>query len=462
MLIGAARYDHLAAIPAAAANVIDLADTLVGPGGALTGDQCETVIDPGSATEVGTVVGRAARAATEVLLVYYAGHGLLDSKGRLYLTVPGTDPDDLRWTTVAFETLREEILDSPARAKVLILDCCFAGRAFEAMADLPGLIAGQTDLRGTYTIASSSANEPSFAPAGDRNTAFTAALLAAAAATPGGTLDQLYQETDRHLHRDGHPRPRRRTTDAAGELRLFGQPGDEYLYRRAADAGNADAMNSLGWLLEERGELREAEDWYRKAAAAGDARTMNKLGWLLERRGELREAEDWYRKAAAAGNAYAMNNLGGLLEQRGDLAEAETWFRRGADVGNKSTMASLGYLLQRRGDLAEAETWFRRGAGAGNMAAMGALGYLCEERGDLAEAETWYRHAEAAGSLAAMNSLGNLFMRRGDLAEAETWYRRGADDGDPDAMTNLGNLLEAHGDLAEAESWYRRAAGPER
>ncbi|WP_233608703.1 caspase family protein [Nocardia stercoris] len=95
VLIGTARYDHLHHIPAAAANIDDLADVLTGPGGAFTGGQCATVLDPDRDT-LGSAVGRAARAATRLLLVYYAGHGLIDRRGRLHLTVPASDPDDIR------------------------------------------------------------------------------------------------------------------------------------------------------------------------------------------------------------------------------------------------------------------------------------------------------------------------------------------------------------------------------
>ncbi|MFE3195909.1 caspase family protein, partial [Nocardia sp. NPDC059240] len=270
ILIGTSRYDHsLDPIPAIAANITDLAEILSGRGGAFTGTQCVTVTDPTRPSDVGDAVGLAAREATEVLLVYYAGHGLLDRKGRLHLAVTGSDPNRIRWTTVPFETLREEILESPARVRVLILDCCFAGRAFEAMTDLPGLVGGQTELRGTYTIASSSANEPSFAPLGERNTAFTGAMLAAAAEAPDGTLDELYEETERRLHRGGHSRPQRRRIDIAGEVRLFGRPGQENKYRWAAEAGDTGAMTSLGYLLSERGEQVEAETWYQRAADAG-------------------------------------------------------------------------------------------------------------------------------------------------------------------------------------------------
>lgn len=226
VLIGTGRYAHddLAPIPAASANITDLAAALTAPGSAFTAEHCETIYEPNHPSEVGDALGRAAHEATDILLVYYTGHGVIDRRGRLHFTVTDSDPDPqrLRWTAVPFEPLREEILDSPARIRILILDCCFAGRAFEAMSDLSTLVAGQTDIRGTYTLASCSANESSFAPVTLRNTAFTAALLSAV--TPGVTLDELYRETDRYLQRNGFPRPRRRNVDIAGELRLFGKP----------------------------------------------------------------------------------------------------------------------------------------------------------------------------------------------------------------------------------------------
>ncbi|WP_233608704.1 tetratricopeptide repeat protein [Nocardia stercoris] len=236
------------------------------------------------------------------------------------------------------------------------------------MADIPGLIAGQTDLRGTYTITSSSANEPSYAPAGDRHTAFTGALLAAATALPSGSLDDLYQETDWHLHRDGHPRPRRRSIDIAGQLQLFGQAGQVHAYRRAANAGDADAMYRLAHLLEMRGETAEAEaeTWYRRAADTGHPDAMRNLGRLFARRGETDEAAIWFRRAADTGYIPAMITFGYELEKRGETAEAVTWWRRAADTGgDPDVMGHLGRLLEMRGETAEAETWYRRAAEAG-------------------------------------------------------------------------------------------------
>jgi hypothetical protein len=43
------------------------------------------------------------------------------------------------------------------------------------------------------------------------------------------------------------------------------------LFSRGAEAGNTNAMSSLGVLLQERGDNTEAETWYRRAAEAGHA-----------------------------------------------------------------------------------------------------------------------------------------------------------------------------------------------
>ncbi|WP_083898124.1 caspase, EACC1-associated type [Nocardia vinacea] len=229
MLIGAGRYVHsekLPEIPAVTANLTDLQRVLTEPGfGAFSTEQCVVVREPHYGAQIGDAIGHAARRATDVLFVYYAGHGLIDRRGRLHLGLTISDPDQVGWSTLSFETLREEILESPAENRILILDCCFSGRAFEGMSGTAGAIAGQVEIRGTYTITSSAANETSFAPAGNKYTAFTEALLSAAAA-PGLTLDELYSAADRHLNMRGRPRPRRRSIDATGNLILFGGPRD--------------------------------------------------------------------------------------------------------------------------------------------------------------------------------------------------------------------------------------------
>ncbi|MEV0649928.1 tetratricopeptide/SEL1-like repeat protein, partial [Phytomonospora sp. NPDC050363] len=227
--------------------------------------------------------------------------------------------------------------------------------------------------------------------------------------------------------------------------------------RRAAVEGHTDAMNNLGVLFQEHGDLDGAETWFRRAADEGHTGAMNNLGDLFQEHDDLDGAETWFRRAADEGETVAMLNLGNLLGERGDLG-AESWFRRAASEGETVAMFYLGNLLRKRGDLGGAETWFRRAADEGETVAMFYLGNLLGERGDLDGAETWFRRAADEGDIGAMFNLGVLHQERGDLGEAEAWFRRAADEGDIGAMFYLGVLFQERGDLDRAESCYRRAA----
>ncbi len=229
VLIGASHFTaaglDLPDIPAVEANLTALRQALTSPDtGVLRPQLCRVLIDPTSADEVGAALSDAAATATDLPLVYYAGHGLVDDRGRLHLALAHTHPHRARWTALPLDVLREEIANSAAATRVLVLDCCFSGRAIEAMADDQGGISGQLEVAGTYTLTSTTANAPSHAPAGDRHTAFTGALLRALDDADPLTLDQIYVTVDRDLAARNLPRPQRRAVNTAGNLALSHGP----------------------------------------------------------------------------------------------------------------------------------------------------------------------------------------------------------------------------------------------
>jgi TPR repeat protein len=62
---------------------------------------------------------------------------------------------------------------------------------------------------------------------------------------------------------------------------------------------------------------------------------MVNLAALLRKQGEEDQAGQWYRKAADAGNADAMYNLGALLAEQGEEDQAGHWYRKAADAGRR-------------------------------------------------------------------------------------------------------------------------------
>ncbi|MET7695693.1 hypothetical protein ABZT06_48880 [Streptomyces sp. NPDC005483] len=158
------------------------------------------------------------------MLVYYTGHGLLDEDGLLHLALSSTDPGHVGFTGVPADLVKRYLGRARARLRVLVLDCCFSGRAVAAMTESGSLLSAQLDVSGTYTLTSTTATAPSHAPPGQRHTAFTAALLDALNQPEPLTLDDIHQHIDTVLQGMGLPRPQRRSVNAAGDLALVRGP----------------------------------------------------------------------------------------------------------------------------------------------------------------------------------------------------------------------------------------------
>ncbi len=229
VLLGAGRFRDpgLTDLPAVSENLLALRSRFTDPGtGVFAADNCVTVPDDASVAEAGRLVNRHAEQARDLLLVYYAGHGLIDDRGRLHLALHNTETSSLKYSALAVDLLREDIGAGPAEARVLILDCCFAGRAIDVMAADASLIGAQLEAAGTYTLASTTATAPAYAPHGQRFAAFTGALLDALGNDTPLTMDEIYLRVDRELAARNLPRPQRRATNTAGTLCLSRGPGE--------------------------------------------------------------------------------------------------------------------------------------------------------------------------------------------------------------------------------------------
>jgi hypothetical protein len=231
VLIGTARYrsSRLADLPSVANNVAALRARLTDP--ALSGfpaDRCTGIVNPRRPDRVLRPVQRAAEEARDLLLVYYAGHGLLDRDGELHLGLR-LSHEQQPWTSVRFAEFAGQILESGARTKIVILDCCYSGRAMQHlhMSD-DGLVekaTAQLDIDGLYVLTSSAANKPSLAPEGDEFTAFTGRLLKYIdAGLPGPqellTMQALYRAVHSDMHRHRLPRPQQYSGNLVGEAAL--------------------------------------------------------------------------------------------------------------------------------------------------------------------------------------------------------------------------------------------------
>jgi hypothetical protein len=221
------RGSRLPDIPSVKSTLADLGEVLADRCGAR---QPRVVTDPRSLSELGDAISNAAHSAEEILVLYYVGHGLVDPNGNLFLAAVQTNsrPDRLRHTALPYQTVREYVINSAARLKIVILDCCYSGIAIGNLSATTD-IAGRAAIEGAYVLTSAARDTAALAPPKARYTAFSGKLieLLSDGDPEGGpmiTLGSVYTYLDRVLPAAGYPRPRQRTIGGASQFVLTDNP----------------------------------------------------------------------------------------------------------------------------------------------------------------------------------------------------------------------------------------------
>lgn len=279
VLIGTSSYadSELAELPSVRNNLTDLHAVLTSSGGTrLPTAHCTVLSEPTDAATVGECLATAAREAEDLLLVYYATHGLPSPNGgELYLALGNTKSHLLGTSALRCSDVRQVFLDSAARTRVLILDCCFSGRAIkQMMSNTTDALLAQVDVDGAFTITATQPNQLALAPVGQRNTLFTGELLRALrGGVPDGpellTMDVLYRHLKASLGRRGLPTPTANNSGAAAHLALVRNPahhspptGDILQLQKQVDELTAlerEYPNRVGMLRARIDELAAAE-----------------------------------------------------------------------------------------------------------------------------------------------------------------------------------------------------------
>ncbi len=184
VLIGAHTYDHLPELAGVQGNVEGLRDFLVGDDGwKLAPEHCLDRLQSTDSRGLLDELAAAAQEATDTLLIYYAGHG--DSSPgdpELRLALPDVDVDlPHRW--LRYSDVRQIVTHSNAARRVVVLDCCFAGRAVDGgMSATAGRPVGErffelADMEGAVVLTAASGQEEAVCPPGATYSAFTGELL---------------------------------------------------------------------------------------------------------------------------------------------------------------------------------------------------------------------------------------------------------------------------------------------
>lgn len=244
VLVGVSNYTFLEPLPSVANNLPALAAALTSPDAwGLPPEHCTVMAEPHNGNEVADVLWQQAQEATDTLLFYFGGHGLIDGRGELLLGLPGSQHGRSH-TGISYQWLRDAMAEGRAQRYVLILDCCFSGRALGLMSGNGDLI-DTAQIDGSYLLAAAGENVTALAPPGETYTAFTGELLdCLTRGVPGGPPDLDLETVYRHLRRQlaakGRPAPHKRDRNTAGSLVLARnrahRPGPAHPHKPAPEA----------------------------------------------------------------------------------------------------------------------------------------------------------------------------------------------------------------------------------
>lgn len=216
------------------------------------------------------------------------------------------------------------------------------------------------------------------------------------------------------------------------------EANDATLLKKAADAGNIQALNAWGTMslvkalqspLVDTNDMQkvfsQSYQAFRTAADHGDPNGLYNVG-MCHMNGygvpaDGNKALKCFMAAAASGHPEAINNLGGFYRDgivvQKDPAKAMQFFAKSADFGN--AYGELNYalgLLRGEGvekDPERATNMLHSSAQKGNIEAMNAYGKcLYDANGverDFTEAVRWFRTAAERGCAPAMENYAKCF-----------------------------------------------------
>jgi hypothetical protein len=278
LLIGAPSYDdpQLPDVPEIARNLADLTAVLTDARlGGFPAAHCVTSKPEATVDQIGDLIDEAAAQAEDLLLVYFAGHGVVGPRGELYLALHRTRFRNPAYSALRFETLRDTFLDSQTRAvnRAVIIDSCFSGRAIGTpLAGGTETLANELEITGTYTLTAAPPNSVALVRPGEPHTAFTGRLLrllreGSPQAGDLLSLGEIYRHLLARLRDDGLPLPQQRGTNTADLLGLVpnrhpGRPGgrqESALRERAVAALDEAKRIAAGMKWESRTATALAE-----------------------------------------------------------------------------------------------------------------------------------------------------------------------------------------------------------
>ena len=197
------------------------------------------------------------RPDVHTLIVYYAGHGHRSDVKKLSLIAADTEKiGDEVIGGIDFDFVSNKVMkSSSAKQKILILDTCHSGLATQGVDDLTQ----NFDVKGSYILSSSPADDVSYFEKNARHTYFTGALLDVLETGVDNTNDMLTLEDIYDYSKDVLIEKKFPIPNAKNELNI--PPSSFFIARNPSFS--SDKLKWRAYNLFRDGKLEEALDEFR-------------------------------------------------------------------------------------------------------------------------------------------------------------------------------------------------------
>ena len=175
-----------------------------------------------------------------------------------------------------------------------------------------------------------------------------------------------------------------------------------------------------------------------------NAEYLNRLGVLYDNKENYSEAEKWYLKAIEKGNYNAISNLAYVYFEKEEYEKAIKYYKEYQKIAdNTDNYYWIAAAYDELEDYKNAKEWFLKSIKFDKDGySEERLGIIYKKEGNQKEAEKWYSASLKKGNLWASDSLAALYISMGDYKTAEKWVRKGLEMAKKTNDTELQEELE--------------------
>jgi tetratricopeptide repeat protein len=154
---------------------------------------------------------------------------------------------------------------------------------------------------------------------------------------------------------------------------------------------------------------------------------LNKLGVLYDNKDDNIEAEKWYLKAIDNGSFIAISNLANLYIEKKEYEKSIKYYKEYQKIAdNTENYLWIGVAYDELEDYKNAKEWYLKSVKfEKDGSPENRLGLIFDNEGNQKEAIKWYNASIQKGNLWAYDNLAVLYLNLGDYDAAEKLVRKG-------------------------------------